>query len=181
MIQKWEWSTRAYENTNVHSGNSQWEMEVFKECDEYSRHWLGCTRELIHYSQFRGGLMAGSADPPILKVPTQIYSIYSSLEEFRMPENKEDNRKIDLKMTRWYSSRLIIMRFDERAMVSRPDLWLGTQGHMHLWIKWTGIRKATFLRFLAMKSQCTVIIKPVREVLMEAKLAINGDAVIDDT
>lgn len=57
-------------------------------------------RGLIHYYQFLGGLMAGSADPQILKVPTQIYSIYSSLEEFMMPENKEDNWKLDLKMAR---------------------------------------------------------------------------------
>lgn len=78
-------------------------------------------RGLIHYYQFLGGLMAGSADPQILKVPTQIYSIYSSLEEFMMPEKKRIIGNLTLK---WQGniSRLLIMRFDERAMVSRPDL-----------------------------------------------------------
>lgn len=76
-----------YENTNVHPGNSHWGWESLRNVmNTAGTDWI-VTRGFILY-QFLGGLMAGSADPPILKVPTQVYSIYPSLEEFMMPENQ---------------------------------------------------------------------------------------------
>lgn len=115
--------------------------------------------------------MGTPAGPPTLKDPKQIYSVYSILEEFEKVEGKDDNEKLDLK---WPGVMVWHIHKDEK-LTEGPE----SSGSIPNWERkgtCTCMGKMTcgvkgennFLGLLDMGSQCSMIPKPIGEVLMES-------------
>lgn len=99
-----------------------------------------------------------------------------------MPEGKEGNEKIDLKMSGVIVGQINQNEYwwKDHSLLAWPSVG-DLKPYAHMWVKWPGIGKETFLRFLARSSQCTMIPKYVGEVLIESRLVVYENAMVDGT
>lgn len=106
---------------------------------------------------------------PTLKCSKHICSIYLGLEKFKKPKSKDNNDKFGLElwgMIAW--------------QINKDEDWWRGQGllawtsageprpYAHVWAKWRGSRKETFLELLDVETQRTATPEPIGEVLTGA-------------